>query len=135
MRKTTTILLFALTALGFVFTGCPTDAQEDTRHSAYGSPPYTGPVNGEASDYHQGGAVKIIITLALEDGYITNVNFDGSSGNTSGIGSRVIDNASAEIVAKNSVEIDRVSGATVTRNTVIAAGKAALMDIPGYTPE
>jgi uncharacterized protein with FMN-binding domain len=132
MNKKTAGLLIVCTILALVFGGCPADTpqEEDTRHSAYGSPPYTGSITGEASGYHQGGTAKVIITLTLEDGYITAVSFDGSSGNTAGIGSRVLETASAKIIKNNSVEIDVMSSASVTSRAVITAGKDALSKIP-----
>lgn len=135
MKNKTAILFIALAVLGFMFTGCPTDSEEDNRHSAYGTPPFTNTVTGQASGGHAGGTAKVVITLTLADGYITAVDLSGSTGNTTGYGSRVIDIAPAEIIAKNSVEIDKVSGATITWEALVAAGKAALGQIPGYTPE
>jgi uncharacterized protein with FMN-binding domain len=134
MRKERAIL-FALIALGFVFAGCPTDPEEDTRHPAYGTPPFTDTVEGQKTGGHAGGTAKVVIKLTLEEGYITAVDLSESTGNTAGYGLPVITDAPAEIIAKNSVEIDKVSGATVTWETLVAAGKAALGQIPGYTPE
>jgi uncharacterized protein with FMN-binding domain len=132
LTKKTAGLLIALAILIFVFAACPGDSpqEENIRHPAWGSPPYTGTVSGEASGYHQNGPIKIIITLTLEDGYITTVSFDGSSGNTDGYGSRVIDSAIGKIVADNSVEIDVMTGASVTSTAVVNAGRDALGKIP-----
>jgi fumarate reductase flavoprotein subunit len=138
MRKITIGLLIVFTAAEFIFTGCPTDTKnEDTssKHSAYGVPAYDGIVTGRASGTHLGGTAAAVIKLTLVNGYITAVDLSESAGHTAGIGLPVIQKAPAEIVEKNSVEIDRVSGATVTRQTVVDAGKAALGQIPGYTPE
>jgi uncharacterized protein with FMN-binding domain len=55
---------------------------------------------------------------------------------TSGIGSYVLTDAKKnEIIEKNSVEIDAVSGATFTRAALIKAGKQALNTIPGVNLE
>jgi uncharacterized protein with FMN-binding domain len=135
MRNKTAILLFALTALSLIFSGCPTDAEKDNRHPAYGSPPHTGDVTGDASGYHDGGATTVNITLSLKDGYITAVSYEGSTGITAGIGSLVRDKAPSQIVAKNSFDIDTFSGASVTRNLTIEAGKKALNTIPGVSLE
>jgi uncharacterized protein with FMN-binding domain len=135
MRKKGAILLFALTALGFVFTGCSTDAGEDNRHAPYGSPPFTGTVTSQQTGTHQGGQARVVIELTLADGYITAVDLSESTGNTAGIGLPVIQRAPARIIAKNSVEVDKVTGATVTWETLVAAGRAALGQISGYTPE
>ena len=45
---------------------------------------------------------------------------------TKEIGGKVMADAQKTIVAKNSAEIDAVAGATLTRNAIIEAGKAAL---------
>jgi uncharacterized protein with FMN-binding domain len=134
-EKKGVILVFALTVLGFVFTGCSTDPEEDNKHPAYGTTPYNGTVTGDSTGYHQGGTARVVIALTLADGYNTAVDFTGSSGNTDTIGKPVIDKAPAEIIAKNSVEIDAVTNATVTWETLVAAGRAALSNIPGYTAE
>jgi uncharacterized protein with FMN-binding domain len=130
----------ALAVLSLVFAACPNNPPEekDNRHAPYGSPPYSGQVTGEANGTHQGGPTTIKLTLTLEEGYITSVGFDGSTGITEGIGSRVRDQAPAQIIAANSFNddvIDAFSGATVTRTTTIAAGKKALNTIPGVNVE
>jgi uncharacterized protein with FMN-binding domain len=126
-HKKTAGPFIALVILSLVFAACPGNK---AKRPVYGSPPYTGSVSGEASDYHSGGPVKISVTLTLKDGYITAVSFDGSSGNTAGIGSLVIDDAPARIIANNSVEIDVMTGSSITSNAVIKAGKEALSKIP-----
>ena len=137
MKKITIGVLIAFAAAGFVFTGCPTDSGGgDGRHPAYGTTPYTGTVTGTASGAHAGGTATVVIALTLVDGYITAVDFEGSSGNTAGFGSNVLTDAKKnEIITKNSVEIDVVSGATVTRAALVKAGKQALNTIPGVNLE
>jgi uncharacterized protein with FMN-binding domain len=137
MKKITIGIVIALAAAGFVFTGCPTDSGGgDGKHAAYGTPPYTGTVTGQASGAHAGGTATVVIALTLVDGYITAVDFTGSSGNTAGYGANVVtDTKKNEIITKNSVEIDAVSGATITRNALVKAGKQALNTIPGVNLE
>jgi uncharacterized protein with FMN-binding domain len=122
--------VLAVLGLSLIFSGCPTDAAED-RHPAYGTPPYSGPATGEESGYHDGGPTTIKITLTLEEGYITTVSYEGSTGITNGIGSQVRDNAPSQIIARNSFDIDVFSGASVTRDLTIKAGKKALNTISG----
>jgi len=119
------------------FAGCFTENEVDdgTKHAPYGDPLYTGNVDGSGSDTHSGGTCTVKIKLTLAEGYITAVDFTGSTGNTSGIGEVVLQNAPATIIARNSVEIDANSSASKTRNALITAGKQALAKIPGYTPE
>ncbi|MDR2402607.1 MAG: FMN-binding protein [Spirochaetaceae bacterium] len=130
----------ALAVLSLVFAACPNDSPEekDNRHAPYGSPPYSGQVTGEANGSHGGGQTTIKLTLTLEEGYITGVDFGGSTGITPSIGSQVRDQAPAQIIAANSFNddaIDTVTRATITRITTIAAGKNALNTIPGVNVE
>ena len=70
-----------------------------------------------------GGEVKV--TLTIEDGRLTNVVAEGPA-ETEGVGSRAIESMPATMVEANSVEIDGVTGATITSNAVSEAAKAAL---------
>jgi hypothetical protein len=128
---------FALAVLSFVLAACPNDPVEekDSKHPPYGSPPYTGAVTGEANGYHSAGTTTITLTLTLEEGYITDVSFEGSTGITEGVGSRIRDAAPSQIKKRNAIEIDAISQVTVTRETTIAAGKKALNTIPGVNVE
>ncbi|MDR2798994.1 MAG: FMN-binding protein [Treponema sp.] len=137
MTKKLTVLLSAA-VFCFLLIGCPTETDDlpsSQKHAPYGDPPFSGEKSDTASSIHMEGPCKVIITLTLKDGYITNVSFEGSEGNTANVGGRVLSSAPDKIIAKNSVEIDAVSAATVTRNLVIEAGRKALAEIPGYDPE
>lgn len=68
---------------------------------------------------------EVTVTIALKDGVLTDVAIEGPS-ETEGIGSRAVELLGASMVAANSVEIDGVSGATVTSNAILAAAKEAL---------
>jgi uncharacterized protein with FMN-binding domain len=103
---------------------------ESGKHAPYGNPAFSGQVDGSAQGYHLEGLCKIVIILTLQEGYITGVDFTGSEGNTPGYGKRVIDGSPAQIIERNSFEIDAFSGATTSRNLVIQAGNGALSKIP-----
>ena len=77
----------------------------------------------EASAQGFGGEVKVILTL--EDGKLTEVTAVGES-ETQGVGSNAIDLMPGRMVAENSVEVDGVSGATLTSTAILSAAKDAL---------
>jgi predicted small secreted protein len=143
--KTKRTMIFAvvpaLLLAAAVLAGCDTgtgagNGNGNGKHAAYGSPLYTGEVSGTASGAHAGGTATVVIALTLVDGYITAVDFEGSSGNTAGFGSNVLTDAKKnEIITKNSVEIDAVTNASITRNALVKAGKQALNTIPGVNLE
>lgn len=137
-KNSLVIWLLAVLAVSLVFMSCPSDSEDpppDNRHTPYGEPPYTGAASGSASGVHEHGPCVVSITLTLAKGYITGVSFTGSSGNSAGLGERVLNLAPAKIKEKNSVEIDVVSGSSVTSNLLITAGRQALATIPGYIPD
>jgi uncharacterized protein with FMN-binding domain len=127
----------ALAILILVVAAC--SGNKDTRHPPYGIAPdyYTGKVESDTkTGIHMEGPCSVKISLTLANGYITEVSFVEAAGHSETLGKRlVIDKAPNEIIAKNSVEIAAVSSATVSRNLVVDAGKAALATIPGYVPE
>lgn len=82
----------------------------------------------------QGGpANPVKVTLTLTDSVITDFKAEGP-GETDGIGSKAIESLPGEIVALNSLDVDTVSGATVTSNAILEAAAAAL-EQAGLKPE
>ncbi len=81
----------------------------------------TGTYYGEAQGF--GGIVSAYVTL--DNGTITDVKLQGLD-ETVGKGSVVIEQFPEQIVEKNSIEIDALTGATVTSNAIKAAVQAAL---------
>ncbi len=67
----------------------------------------------------------VTVTLTIEDGKLTNVVAEGAN-ETDGIGSKAIEQLPQAMLAKNSVEVDVYSSATVTSNAVLAAAAEAL---------
>jgi hypothetical protein len=147
MRNATIFLLAAVLAFGFVFTGCKTDSDDDPGdtgdtdavHAAYGNPIFTGEVDGHAqssnlTEYIEGHAASIDITLTLEEGYITQVDFE-QTGHTPTIGGPIIEKAKTQIVEWNKIAIDVVTGVSVTPKLINRAGQDALAKIPGYEPD
>lgn len=92
----------------------------------------SGTFSGEATG--QGGpANPVKVTITLEDSVITDVTAEGP-GETDGIGTKALDSMPGAIVASNSLDVDMVSGATVTSNAIIEAATGALAEA-GLKPE
>ncbi len=67
----------------------------------------------------------VTVTLTVTDGVITEATAEGAN-ETAGIGSVAIEKLPAAMVEGNTVNVDAISGATLTSNGVIEAAKAAL---------
>ena len=88
---------------------------------------YTGEVEGSSMQGH-GGPVTVKLTLVK--GKITAV--DVTHFETPGLGLDLIDRAKPLIIQANSFDpVDGLTGATVTKNALIEAGKQALAKIDG----
>ena len=88
-----------------------------TESAAPAAASYTGTAQG------MGGEVSV--TLTIENGVITGCTAVGDN-ETDGIGSVVIAQFPDQVVAGNTINLDAVSGATITSNAFIEAAKAAL---------
>ena len=73
----------------------------------------------------QGMGGEVSVTLTIENGVITDCVAVGDK-ETDGIGSVVIAQFPAQVVEGNTINLDAVSGATITSNAFIEAAKAAL---------
>ncbi|MBQ8092545.1 MAG: FAD-dependent oxidoreductase [Clostridia bacterium] len=73
----------------------------------------------------QGFGGEVTVTLTITDGKLTNVTATGD-GETDGVGSRAIEDMPAMMMETNSVEVDGITGATVTSTAVLEAAGAAL---------
>ena len=83
----------------------------------------SGTFTGEAQG--MGGPVKVTITL--EDGVLTDVQAVGDD-ETPGIGTPVLETLPGEILKNQTLEVEAISGATITSDAVIEATKAALAE-------
>ena len=72
-----------------------------------------------------GESNPVKVTVTLENNVITDVQAEGP-GETDGIGSKAIDAMPGEMVAANSINVDGISGATITSEAVKNAAAAAL---------
>ncbi len=79
------------------------------------------------------GMGEVSVTLTLTDNVITDCTAKGDE-ETSGIGSVVIEQFPGEVVEGNTINIDSISGATITSNAFVEAAKAALTEA-GLNPD
>lgn len=105
MRKTISLLLMAMLLLPCL-TGCTASAEQRT---------------GEAEGY--GGTLKVVVSMNGSD--ITGVKVTEHH-ETQGVGTRAIDTLPQAIAEKNSVDVDSVSGATITSEAIKQAVSQAL---------
>jgi len=87
-----------------------------------------GGASGSASASAEGFYGEITVTVTMEKGKIVKVEADGP-GETAGIGSRALMILPAQMVAKNTVEVDVVGGATMTSDGIKDAARAAVAQI------
>ena len=72
-----------------------------------------------------GGPGAITVTVMLKDGKIADVKAEGPK-ETPGIGSVAVEKMPAEMVAGNTINVDGVSGATVSSTGILKAAEEAL---------
>ena len=118
--KKSKILISLVLACMMLLSACGGSAPAATTEAATAAPAaasYTGTAQG------MGGEVSV--TLTIENGVITDCVAVGDK-ETDGIGSVVIAQFPEQVVAGNTINLDAVSGATITSNAFIEAAKAAL---------
>ena len=79
------------------------------------------------------GMGEVSVTLTLTDNVITDCTAKGDE-ETPGIGSVVIEQFPGEVVEGNTINLDSISGATITSNAFVEAAKAALTEA-GLDPD
>ena len=79
------------------------------------------------------GMGEVSVTLTLTDNVITDCTAKGDE-EASGIGSVVIEQFPGEVVEGNTINLDSISGATITSNAFVEAAKAALTEA-GLNPD
>ena len=83
--------------------------------------------SGAATGSAWGRNGRVTVSVTRANGGITGVQVNASEETTSiSDVSRVIQNAPGEIISRNTVNVDMVSGATITRNAIIEAGNKAV---------
>ena len=79
------------------------------------------------------GMGEVSVTLTLTDNVITDCTAKGDE-ESPGIGSVVIEQFPGEVVEGNTINLDSISGATITSNAFVEAAKAALTEA-GLNPD
>lgn len=125
MKKKKQVLASLLLAGAMFLTACGGSASTSTTTSGGVSGSYTGTAKGMGGD--------VSVTLTLTDNVITDCTAIGDN-ETPGIGSVVIEQFPGEVVEGNTINLDSISGATITSNAFIEAAKAALTDA-GLNPD
>lgn len=92
-----------------------------------------GGVSGEFTGTAKGIGGDVTVTLTLENSVITDVKAEGKD-ETEGIGSKAIESMPSAMVEGNTINVDGVSGATVTSDAIKEAAAAALEEA-GLNPE
>lgn len=111
-------------------TAAATDAATEAPAAEGGA--VSGTFTGSAPGIH-GDSNPVTVTLTLEDGKIADVKIDGP-GETDGIGTKPIADFPEKMIAGNTVQVDAVSGATITSDAIVKAATAALAEA-GLKPE
>ena len=78
-----------------------------------------------ASATAKGFGGDITVTVTVENGALTSVQIVGAD-ETAGIGSRAVELLGDTMVGANSVEVEAISGATISSNAILAAAAEAL---------
>ena len=90
-------------------------------------------VSGDYTGTAKGMGGDVTVTVTLKDSVITDVKAEGKDV-TEGIGTKALEKLPGEMVDGNTVNVDAVSGATVTSNAIMEAAKAAL-ESAGLNPD
>lgn len=118
MKKSVSIILVLLMFVSTVLCGCQaSQSSTDQTNEKIISGSYTASAKGFGGD--------VVVTLTIKDGALAEVIAKGDS-ETDGVGSRAIELMPAAMAASNSVEVDIVSGATLTSNAILTAAADAL---------
>lgn len=89
--------------------------------------------NGEFTGTAKGNGGDVTVTLTFKNGKIAGAKGEGLK-ETEGLGDKAIETMTEEMVKKNSIDVDTVSGATITSTAVKKAANNALTEA-GVNPE
>lgn len=125
MKKITTFLIL-MPLVVIMLVGCspstPTQNNEENE-GADSLVNYAGTYKGSSTGYH--GDINVEVTLD-EEGKIVSINVDENHGETKDIGTIPIKKIPEAIVSSQSLDVDAITGATVTGDAIIAAVANAL---------
>lgn len=103
------------------------EAAVESSAAAGGAPATSGATSasGAFSASAQGIGGDVTVTLTIEGDTLVEASAEGP-GETDGIGTRALETMPQEMLARNTVAVDGVSGATITSNAVLQAAADAL---------
>ncbi len=90
-------------------------------------------ITGKATADGFGGADAITVTVTLDEGKIKDVKAEGPK-ETEGIGSVALQKLPADMIAKNAINVDVMTGATISSTGILKAAEAALI-AAGVNPD
>ncbi|MBR6900661.1 MAG: flavocytochrome c [Synergistaceae bacterium] len=90
-------------------------------------------ITGKATANGFGGADAITVTIKIDEGKIKEVTAEGPK-ETQGIGSVALEKLPAEMIEKNAINVDVMTGATISSTGILKAAEAALT-AAGVNPE
>lgn len=128
------LLLFIILLISIsMLVGCTESTTSPTDEETSSEENFEGTYEGSAEGYH--GELKVEVTLD-EAGKILNIEVDENHGETEDIGTLPIEQFPEQIISSQSLEIDTITGATITGDALIAAIAGALesagLDLAAY---
>ncbi len=81
---------------------------------------------GTATSDGFGGKDSITVSITVKDGRISAATAQGPN-ETEGIGSKAVASMPADMVAKNSIAVDGITGATISSTAILAAAEKAII--------
>ena len=117
--KKRVFLIVAIVAMAIIFFNTP--QAKDTS------------ITGKATANGFGGADAITVTVTIDEGKIKAVKAEGPK-ETEGIGAVALEKLPAEMVEKNAINVDVMTGATISSTGILKAAEAALI-AAGVNPE
>ncbi|MBR0203320.1 MAG: FMN-binding protein, partial [Synergistaceae bacterium] len=118
MKKRIFIIVSVIAVAGIIFINANENAGTST---------------GTATADGFGGPGAITVSVSVKDGKISSVNAQGPK-ETVGIGSVAIEKLPAQMVERNSINVDVMTGATISSTGILKAAEGALI-AAGLNPE